>query len=109
MKAINNKKELLQYLDQLILYDEYYKMPKFSDAIKQSDFFQKNHKKIIEFINKVENYENTRKCDELIFCSYFSSKLVIKKIKQKNQLQFDRINRLYKKINFKKNQKKIYL
>ena len=60
------------------------------------------------FYLKNKNYEQTIDLNELILCSYFSSKNVIKSMKKKNNFNYDK-----RKVNIKKlfdtKKKKIYL
>lgn len=108
MTIINNKKKLLNYLDGLISENKKYGMPKFSIVVKKSNFFKKNFKEMINLVKKSTQEINNRRLDELIFSSYFSSKIVIRKVKEMNYRLLMERKSLYKKKIYKKT-KKIYL
>ena len=105
---IKNKNQLTDYLNKFFFDYNDYDMPKFSTAINYSDFFKKNSKKILKFIN--ENKTNNEDFEKLILCSYFSSTKVMKKIHilNKNNLKKNQ-SRFYKKIFKKKNNNKLFL
>ena len=99
MTITYNKKKLLNHLDGLISENKKYGMPKFSTAIKNSNFFKKNYKEMINLVKKSIQESNNGRLDELIFCSYFSSKIVIRKIKDiNNQFYMERKNFNKKKL-----------
>ena len=86
-----------------------FKMPSFRQCTKESVFFKKNYYKIYRlFYLKNKNSKQILTLNELILCSYFSSKNVIKSIKKLNIFNYDKRKNNIKNI-FDRNKKKKYL
>lgn len=106
---IEDKENLITDINNYFKDYKKFNMLSFKQSTKDSDFFKKNYSKILKlFYLKNKNIEQIFSLNELILCSYFSSKKVIKSIKKFNNLKNDK-----KKINIKNlfdtNKKKIYL
>ena len=86
-----------------------FKMPSFKQCTNDSIFFKQNYSKIYKlfFLNN-KNFKQKNELDDLILCSYFSSKKVINSIKKLSNLEDNK-----RKINinnlFDSKKKKIYL
>lgn len=109
MKNIKNKKQLLEHLDDLIGDDKTFKMPRFSEIVKNSKFFNSEYKSLIFILKKNNNdFFDEIKFDEIILSTYFSSIKVKKRIKQLNYKFYKKINAtIFQKPIFRK-QKSIY-
>lgn len=106
---IKKKDYLAKKLNEYFKDYKEFKMPSFRQCINDSIFFKKNYSKIYKlYYLKNKNFKQNNKLDDLILCSYFSSKKVINSIKKLNKLDNNK-----KKINinnlFDSNKKKIYL
>ena len=109
MENIKNKNQLLKFLDQLIVGDKNFKMPKFSVIGKTSNTFKSNYKLLISILGKKnKNYLDELKFDEILLTSYFSSNIVRKKINKLNVKFFKHANKSIKNESFLRKRKKIY-
>ena len=107
---IKNKKQLFDYLDNLINEDNIFKMPRFSKVGKKSNFFNSRYKKLIKIINKnKQSYFDKILIDEILLTTYFSSSEIIHKINKLNKKMYKSIsntpikNIFHKKKNFFRN------
>ena len=106
---INNKNNLIKEINSYFRDYKKFKMPSFTQSVKGSLFFKKNYSKIYWlFYLKHKNIEQIYDLNELILCSYFSSKHVIKSIKKLNNFNYDK-RKVNTKNLFDRNKKKIYL
>ena len=107
--SIKKKDCLIKRLNEYFKDYKKFKMPSFKQCTHDSIFFKKNYSKIYKLFNlKNKNLKQNNKLDDLILCSYFSSKKVINSIKKFNNLEDNK-----RKVNinnlFDSNKKKIYL
>lgn len=107
--SIKNKDNLIKEISSYFKDYKKFKMLSFRQCAKESVFFKNNYSKIYRlFYLKNKNSEQIHDLNELILCSYFSSKNVIKSIKKLNNFNY-----VKRKINiknlFNRNKKKIYL
>ena len=106
---IKNKENLIREINSYFKDYKKFKMPSFKQCTKESSFFKKNYSKIYSLFHlKNKNFKQITDLNELILCSYFSSKNVIKSIKKLNNYNYDK-----RKVNIKnlfdRKKKKIYL
>lgn len=105
---ISTRNNLIKEIDNYFKDYKKFKMPSFRKSTKESNFFHKNSSRIYKLFNlKNKTSEQYNQLNELILCSYFSSKTVIKSIKKINNFSYDK-----KKINiinlFDSNKKRIF-
>ena len=106
---IKTKDNLINEINSYFKDYKKFKMPSFRECTKESIFFKKNYYKIYKlFYLKNKNSEQILNLNELILCSYFSSKNVIKSIKKLNNFYYDKRKIKIKNL-FDRNKKKIYL
>ena len=85
MNTAKDKKILLEYLERLIDTQNNFRMPSFSNVVKNSKYFNENISFLINFTKyRKENYKEEMKFDQIILTSYFSSQKVLNKIKRHN-------------------------
>ena len=109
MKNIKNKKQLLEYLDNLINENKKFKMPKFSEIVKGSKFFNSKYRDLVFIIKKKnKNFDDEMMFDKIILSTYFSSTKVKKKIKQLNHKFYKKINNINIQKPIFRKQKSIY-
>ena len=102
MNTAKDKKILLEYLERLIDTQNNFRMPSFSNVVKNSKYFNENISFLINFTKyRKENYKEEMKFDQIILTSYFSSQKVLNKIKRHNykKLKKFEINVKYKSSN----------
>ena len=74
MNTAKDKKILLEYLERLIDTQNNFRMPSFSNVVKNSKYFNENISFLINFTKyRKENYKEEMKFDQIILTSYFSS------------------------------------
>jgi hypothetical protein len=109
MKNIKNKKQLLEYLDILIDGNKTFKMPKFSEIVKNSKFFNSEYKNLILIMKKKnKSFLDEMRFDQIILTTYFSATKIIKKIKQVNRTLYKKINSINVQKPIFRKQKSIY-
>lgn len=107
--SIKKKDYLFKKLNEYFKDHKEFKMPSFRECTNDSIFFKKNYSKIYKlFYLKNKNLKQNNELDDLVLCSYFSSKKVVNSIKKLNKL-----DNYKRKLNinnlFDGNKKKIYL